>query len=429
MTGMHVQCLRQYSHLGTMKSGRLTIAFVVNGNETPQRGGSFVFQQRVLDGLQKLESKHEIIFVDHTTGARILNPSATQAVATHRRANRKSSVRQFLSRVIKPSQRNATAVNDAMASPLQRALASPDIDLAWFLTPGAQVVPCPFVVTVWDLQHRLQPWFPEVSNQGSTWEQRDEHYRKLLPRASKVITGTETGKAEVAHFYGVHANNIHALPMPAPNVPPSSAQSRNGIREKFGLPDDFVFYPAQFWPHKNHVTLLRSLAVLKREQRRVPRLVCVGSDKGNLEFVRQTAVDLGVSDLVYFLGFVSDAEMRGLYSSARALVFPSFFGPDNLPPLEAFAYGCPVAAADVPGARDQLRSAAYFFKPDSEHELASALESVCYVDGTRASLISEGLRIASSRSPREYALGIESVADDFRRIRRTWSADFSLCGD
>jgi len=426
---MHARCLRQCSNLGAVKSDRLTIAFVVNGNETPQRGGSFVFQQRVVDGLKEHKSKHRIIFVDHTTGARISDPPAAQAFATHRSASRRSSASQLLRRIITRSRRNATDVNDAIASPLQCALANPDIDLAWFLTPSAQVAPCPFVVTVWDLQHRLQPWFPEVSNQGATWEQRDGHYCRLLPRATKVITGTATGKAEIARFYGVDTNNIHVLPMPAPSVPLGSAQSGNEIREKFGLPDHFIFYPAQFWPHKNHVTLLRSLAVLKREQRRVPDLVCVGSDKGNLEFVRQTAVDLGVSELVHFLGFVSDADMSGLYSSATALVFPSFFGPDNLPPLEAFAYGCPVAAADVPGARDQLRNAAYFFKPDSEHELATTVESICYVDSIRASLIREGFGIASSRSPRAYALGIESVADDFTRIRRTWSANFSLCGD
>jgi glycosyltransferase involved in cell wall biosynthesis len=40
------------------------------------------------------------------------------------------------------------------------------------------------------------------------------------------------------------------------------------------------------------------------------------------------------------------------------LRYPSFFGAENLPPLEAFALGCPVIAADMPGAREQLGDAA-----------------------------------------------------------------------
>ena len=50
----------------------------------------------------------------------------------------------------------------------------------------------PYVQVVWDLQHRLQPWFPEVSYHGE-WERRETAYRSVLPRASFVVTGTRAG--------------------------------------------------------------------------------------------------------------------------------------------------------------------------------------------------------------------------------------------
>ena len=48
---------------------------------------------------------------------------------------------------------------------------------------------------------------------------------------------------------------------------------------KYGLEPGYLFYPAQFWPHKNHATLLAALALL-RDRGVKKRLVLCGSDRG-----------------------------------------------------------------------------------------------------------------------------------------------------
>ena len=63
----------------------------------------------------------------------------------------------------------------------------------------------------------------------------------------------------------------------------------------------------------------------------------------------RSARELGVAERVHFLGFVETDELVALYHHAHALTYMSLFGPENLPPLEAMALGCPVVAADVPG--------------------------------------------------------------------------------
>src|SRR5256885_13294906 len=60
------------------------------------------------------------------------------------------------------------------------------------------------------------------------------------------------------------------------------------------------------------------------------------------------------ADQVEIRDFAARDEVLALYRTAAALVFPTFFGPDNLPPLEAFAAGCPVLASRVEGADEQL---------------------------------------------------------------------------
>ena len=86
-------------------------------------------------------------------------------------------------------------------------------------------------------------------------------------------------------------------------------------------------------------------------------LVLVGDDKGQAGHVASLVREMGLSDSVHQLGFVETEELVALYRGAHSLLYLSF-GPENLPPLEAYALGCPVVASDVPGAREQLGEAA-----------------------------------------------------------------------
>src|SRR5207237_6148870 len=89
------------------------------------------------------------------------------------------------------------------------------IDITWSFVPGCLTLEMPFITTVWDLQHRLQPYFPEVG-QEKQWEKREQLYATTLRRASFVITGTEAGKADIELFYQVPTERIKILPLPTP---------------------------------------------------------------------------------------------------------------------------------------------------------------------------------------------------------------------
>ena len=54
----------------------------------------------------------------------------------------------------------------------------------------------------------------------------------------------------------------------------------------YDLPKKFFFYPAQYWPHKNHIYLVDGLEVALKELKFEISAVFCGSDKGNLNFVQ-----------------------------------------------------------------------------------------------------------------------------------------------
>lgn len=300
--------------------------------------------------------------------------------------------------------------------PLRKAVKKYDIDIVWFMTPSCEHVEIPYIFTVWDLQHRIQPFFPEVSQTGWDWDSREKHYANFLPRSTYVLTGTKMGKEEIVRFYGVADDRIRLLPLPTPDF------ALEGKKPGEKLPPNFLFYPAQFWPHKNHIGLIRALSLLNTKYKMDFSLVLTGSDKGNLDHVKKEVKRLKLENKVVFLGFVPLEELVYLYRNAFALTFMTLFGPDNLPPLEAFALGCPVVASNVNGASEQLGDAAIRVDGTDEVAIARAIKKLYDEPKFRSQLIKKGLDRAMAWTPKDYVEGIISIIDEFELYRRCWGS-------
>ncbi|WP_228036457.1 MULTISPECIES: glycosyltransferase family 4 protein [Nostocales] len=297
------------------------------------------------------------------------------------------------------------------------------IDVTLSLVPGCPTVNYPYITTVWDLQHRLQPYFPEVSiseQEWGQWDWRENFHSKILRRATFIITGTEVGKAEIEKFYQIPSERIKVIPFFTPKFPSEGSLIDQEILKKYNLPSQYLFYPAQFWPHKNHIGLLLAIKLLKEKYNLEFSLVFVGSDKGNQSHVKEMVQELDLSQQVHFLGFVSQEDIAPLYRHAFALTFMSFFGPDNLPPLEAMALGCPVIASNVSGAKEQLGDAALLVNPKQPEEIAEAIKYLSEDSILRQSLIERGWEKAYKWTPKDYVQEIFSVIDDFEAIRHCW---------
>ena len=131
----------------------------------------------------------------------------------------------------------------------------------------------------------------------------------------------------------------------------------------------------------------------------------------NLKCVQRIALDLKLHDAVHFLGFVSLEGLVWLYRQALALTHVTFFGPDNLPPLEAFALGCPVIASRVEGAEEQLGNAALLVDPSDEMQIAEAIRCVCHGANLRVELVTKGKKRAKLFTGKEYVEAILQLLD------------------
>lgn len=381
---------------------------------TPEDGGAHTFQAGLVEALAGLQAQSQHEFLLFVAGKANSGDLDGLPLVRLRKPNPYQKAVALIARNW-PNFRSAIRWRDTAERQMRKAGA----EFIWFLSARPKELDLPYLAIVWDLQHRLQPWFPEVAQWGQ-WEIRERGYQRFLGRASAIIAGTQAGKAEITRFYGLPDERVRVLPHPTPDFALRTDKvSGADVAAKFGLQSPFLFYPAQFWAHKNHVGVLKALRQLKDDGQELD-LAFVGADFGNRAYIQAKVREWGLQEQVHFLGFVQREDLIALYREAFALVYYSAFGPENLPPLEAMALGCPVIAGAVDGAEEQFGDAALLADPYQPEELAEAITRLLDDEKLRNTLIKRGKQRAGKWTSEDFVRGVFDFLDEFQTIRDLW---------
>jgi glycosyltransferase involved in cell wall biosynthesis len=227
----------------------------------------------------------------------------------------------------------------------------------------------PHVITLLDVQHLDLP---------ELFSRSERLFRKLAydhasRKATQVIVISEFVRERVVDRLGLDPKRVHAvwLGVDHDRFAPSPDVQREPL----------LLYPARPWPHKNHARLFEAFTEIRRGRPEL-RLVLtgVGHDPHSLpEGVEARSV--------------SGAELVELYRRAACLVFPSLYEGFGLPPVEAMACGCPVAAAAAGSLAEVCGDAAVLFDPLDPEAIAAGINEAL----TRSAELSErGLQRAAT---------------------------------
>lgn len=239
------------------------------------------------------------------------------------------------------------------------------------------------ITPVFDLMHRYEPRFPEVRR---GYKERELIFKSQTKYADYILTDSELGKIQ---FYESYFKKNRTFPhvVSLPYVVPDHVLK---IQEQYiDVPDKYIFYPAQFWKHKNHINLIKAIHILKENLQDI-QLVLVGSEKNCYREIKKYMVDNKLENNIKVLGFVSDENIVYLYRHAVGMIMPTYFGPTNIPPLEAMALGCPVAVSNKYAMPEQVGKAGLFFDPDSPQEIAECIRKLWNDDELRMRMRKHG---------------------------------------
>jgi glycosyltransferase involved in cell wall biosynthesis len=208
----------------------------------------------------------------------------------------------------------------------------------------------PTVLTLLDVQHLdLPALFPRGERLF-----RRLAYDRAARHADRVVVISEWVRGRVVERLGLDPAHVHAIHLGVDHerFTPHPAVARK----------PFLLYPARPWPHKNHARLFDAFARVRAER---PDLTLVLTGVGH--------DPAGLPDGVETRGGVSTDELASLYRRASALVFPSLYEGFGLPPVEAMACGCPVAAARAGSLPEVVGDAAILFDPREPESIAAGI--------------------------------------------------------
>lgn len=237
------------------------------------------------------------------------------------------------------------------------------------------------VVTVHDL---IYARFPEA-HAGL----RDKGMRVLVPgavrRSDRVIAISQSTREDMVALLGVRRERVDVVPNGLGAVRHEMPLPEADTRARFDLGARSVLLSVSAKrPHKNLAALIGALAEIPPERR--PLLVLPGYHTAHEQELRGHAVRAGVAEDVRFLGWVSGAEIEGLWSIARAFVFPSLYEGFGLPVLEAMARGVPVACSNASSLPEVAGDAALMFDPHDRAAIAEAISRLLTDESLRARL-------------------------------------------
>jgi glycosyltransferase involved in cell wall biosynthesis len=271
-----------------------------------------------------------------------------------------------------------------------------------------------FTATVMDVCHYdfyKKKNFKEISSLVFIY--RQYLYKNILPLAYRIITESNDLKKRIIRLYKLKSNSIISIP----NLPSMLLNNKKNIntikivKNKYNIFNKFYLYPAQFWEHKNHIIILEAIKKLKFKKNNITFIFC-GRDKGNLEYINKKIAEYEIQKNVKIIGYVSDHELLVLYKLCKALVMPSFFGPTNIPPVEAWSLDVPVLYSSLN--RNHGKNAAIYFNPNSSNQLAKAILKAD-LRNSREELIRKG-RLRLKDIKKENLLGHGSFSLDIKKF-------------
>ena len=251
----------------------------------------------------------------------------------------------------------------------------------------------PTVTTVYDVQHHELPqFFSRAERAFRRWA-----YDGAARAADVVVTTSDYSRERLVELTGIPPGLVEAVPMGIDHerFRPEAGDADDSLSRRLGLPERYLVYPANLWPHKNHARLIDALGALRDREL---QLVLTGRDYGRAGELRERARSAGVGGRVRHLGYVEPDDMPALLRGATAMVFPSLYEGFGSPPLEAMACGCPVASSASAALAEAVGDSALVFDPRSAESIADAIDRVTGDPELRDALRVAGLERAGRYS-------------------------------
>jgi glycosyltransferase involved in cell wall biosynthesis len=280
----------------------------------------------------------------------------------------------------------------------------------------------PYVITIHDLQER---YFPDYFTLSQRVYRRVTRY--LAAKGSRrVICESDYVRNDIVKYLKLPASRIDVIESPPPLMRSNGVRGQEylqKVKAKYSLPEKYLIYPAQFWPHKNHVKLLDAFEVVTRKYDDIHLVLTGGSLSAQPEMLKrnggtdivQHIKRLGLTQKVHCLGYVDYGCLPGIYVLSQMLVVPTLFESISLPIYEAFRLRVPVCASNVVALPEQVGNGGLLFDPHDHKDIAAKIIEMIEDRALREKCVENGLRKVERMNMGNYSRTLVEVINGLQQ--------------
>ncbi len=365
------------------KRNKTKLAIFIRYRE-PKEGGGYTITMDILDQIIKTINKKKIIFIILNDKKKNLyqkiNKYGHECVCMNENINL-LKFKSFIFSLMPFFLRFYNLINFNKYLNLEN---EKKIDIVWFLS-AEYYYPLfsKYISTVWDLQHITHSSFPETGS-FSRRIYREIVIKNFLKNSYKIITGSKILISLMKKRYNISSKNFIYNNHPTPTF---FIKEKKISKKKMPI-KNFFLYPANFWEHKNHLNLFKGFEQFNEIQKFKYKLVLVGNIANEKYFRKiKKKFNNNFDKNFKILKFVKLKYLLALYDNCLALIYSSFAGPENLPPLEAMARKKKIICSNYPGAKEQLGNIPIYFNPYKPKSIKKALIKFTFSNHPKKNLI------------------------------------------
>jgi glycosyltransferase involved in cell wall biosynthesis len=246
------------------------------------------------------------------------------------------------------------------------------------------------VVTIHDLIWLFHPETADPFSRCMYWLFAERSARQ----ADRIIAVSQSTARDLERVWKVPESRIEVVhhgvgPAYRPQDRRAAAEH---VASKYGVSKDYIMTVGTVVPHKNLVTLVEAMRILRTRGELSFQLLVVGAKGWKSSKLLAAVQGAGLTDRhIRFLGFAPEEDLPMLYSGSSSFVFPSLYEGFGLPLVEAMACGVPIVASDASSIPEVVGDAALFVPPTQPEALAEAILRVRSDDDLRRTMTEKGL--------------------------------------
>ena len=244
---------------------------------------------------------------------------------------------------------------------------------------------CKFVFTLHDLQ---ELHFPEnFSKVILTW--RNYMYRKLSKLSAYIITESNYVKTDIVNYLKYNPQRI--IVAESPPIFDYEKVDEAMVKSKYKIIDgfDYVFFPAQFWKHKNHKRVINAFSNIIKKHRNI-KLIITGRKSREYENIIEQINELNISENILHLESIDQKDMPYFFKNSILTIAPTLHESISIPVFEAFYFESPVCASEILAIKDQVSNAGLQFDPTNEKSIYKSLDEMLSNNDLRKEFKSKG---------------------------------------